>query len=114
VYVGTATETASKAVDAIREELRLLAADGLSDDDIIAGKSQLKGQITLALESASARMYRAAGVELYDEEYRSLDEVLALIDSIDRDSVASVCAEFFAPDSQTILSLGPGGMPIAA
>jgi predicted Zn-dependent peptidase len=114
VYVGTATETASKAVDAIREELRLLAADGLSDDDIIAGKSQLKGQITLALESASARMYRAAGVELYDEEYRSLDEVLALIDSIDRDSVASVCAEFFAPDSQTILSLGPGGIPIAA
>jgi len=114
VYVGTATDTASRAVDAIREELAQLSSDGLSVDDIAAGKSQLKGQITLSLESPSARMYRAAGVELYDEEYRSLDDVLALIDSIDRDSVGSVCAEFFSPDAQTILSLGPGETPLAA
>jgi predicted Zn-dependent peptidase len=52
-------------------------------------------------------MYRAAGVELYDEEFRSLDEVLALIDSIDRESVLAVCRDFFAPDLQTVVSLGP-------
>ena len=42
------------------------------------GKQQLKGQITLSLESVSSRMYRAASVELYGEPYRTLDELLAL------------------------------------
>ena len=52
-------------------------------------------------------MYRAAGVELYGEPYRPLDEVLALVDAIDEETVRSVCATFFAPDRQTVLSLGP-------
>jgi hypothetical protein len=56
-------------------------------------------------------MYRAAGVELYDEDFRSLDEVLALIDSIDRESVLAVCNDFFVPDLQTVVSLGPGAAP---
>jgi predicted Zn-dependent peptidase len=109
VYVGTGPDTAALATEAIVEELSRVAREGLPDDEIAAGKNQLKGQITLSLESVSSRMYRAAGVELYDEEFRSLDEVLALIDSIDRDSVVAVCRDFFAPEVQTIVSLGPGG-----
>ncbi len=107
IYVGTAPDTAGKAADAIREELALIAANGIPDDELMAGKSQLKGQITLSLESVSSRMYRAAGSELYDEEYRSLDELLAIVDGISRDTVMEVCREFFPPDSQTLVSLGP-------
>jgi predicted Zn-dependent peptidase len=107
VYVGTAPDTADQATEAINEELALLASEGLPDDELAAGKSQLKGQITLSLESVSSRMYRAAGVELYDEEYRSLDQLLALVDGIDSQTVREVCAEFFAPETQTIVSLGP-------
>jgi predicted Zn-dependent peptidase len=84
-----------------------LSANGLSDDDIAAGKSQLKGQITLSLESPTSRMYRAAGVELYSEPYRTLDEVLALVDAIDPQTVASLCKTYFAPARQTLVSLGP-------
>jgi predicted Zn-dependent peptidase len=107
IYVGTAPDTAAEAVEAIREELSRVASEGIPDDELAAGKSQLKGQITLSLESVSSRMYRAAGSELYDEEYRSLDELLALVDGISRDTVVEVCREFFAPDVQTIVSLGP-------
>ncbi len=52
-------------------------------DELAAGKSQLKGQITLSLESVSSRMYRAAAVELYNEPYKALDELLGEIDRID-------------------------------
>ncbi len=107
VYVGTAPETAEEATDAIREELQRLSTEGLPDDELAAGKSQLKGQITLSLESVSSRMYRAAGVELYDDEYRSLDQLLNLVEEISRETVMEVCNEFFAPDLQTIVSLGP-------
>jgi predicted Zn-dependent peptidase len=107
VYVATAPATAKQAVEAIQEELARVAREGLSEPDLASAKSQLKGQITLSLESPSSRMYRAAGTELYGEPYRTLDETLALIDGITPDEVASVSRDFFAPERQTILSLGP-------
>jgi predicted Zn-dependent peptidase len=107
VYVGTAPATAERAREAIREELSRLSSDSLTAEEIEAGKSQLKGQVTLSLESVSSRMYRAAGVALYDEPYRTLDEVLALIDAITPEEVASVSREFYGPEKQTMVSLGP-------
>ncbi len=107
IYVGTAPETAALATEAICDELEKISREGIPLDELTGGKSQLKGQITLSLESVSSRMYRAAGVEIYDEQYRTLDELLALVDAIDGDTVDEVCAEFFAPDAQTIVSLGP-------
>jgi predicted Zn-dependent peptidase len=107
VYVGTAPATAKLAVEAINEELARVAREGLPADELASAKSQLKGQLTLSLESPSSKMYRAAGTELYGEQYRTLDETLALIDAITLDDVAAVSAEFFAPERQTILSLGP-------
>jgi predicted Zn-dependent peptidase len=107
VYVGTAPATARAAVDAINEEMERLSANGLSEDDLVAGKSQLKGQITLSLESPTSRMYRAAGVELYREPYKTLDEVLALVDAIEVETVAEICKTYYPPSLQTLVSLGP-------
>lgn len=107
VYVGTTPDTARAAVDAINAELEKLSTEGMNEEDLTAGKSQLKGQITLSLESPTSRMYRAAGVELYGEPYRTLDEVLALIDAIDVGTVAGICRSFYAPARQTLVSLGP-------
>jgi len=107
VYVGTTPDSARAAVDAINEELERLSTESLSEEDITAGKSQLKGQITLSLESPTSRMYRAAGTELYGEPYRTLDELLALIDAIDAQTVADVCRTYYVPGRQTLVSLGP-------
>jgi predicted Zn-dependent peptidase len=108
VYVGTSRETARQALDAIEAELADVAANGLPPDELAMGKSQLKGQITLSLESVTSRMYRCAGVELYDEPFRTLDEMLALIDGVTAEQVADVAREFFDPTRQTVVSLGPG------
>ena len=107
MYVGTTPETARAAVDAINDEMETLAAKSLTADELAAGKSQLKGQITLSLESPTSRMYRAAGVELYDEPYRTLDEVLALVEAIDAETVASLCKSYYSPSQQTLVTLGP-------
>jgi predicted Zn-dependent peptidase len=112
VYVGTGPDTASQAADAVMEELDRLAREGLSAEELAAGKQQLKGQMTLSLESVSSRMYRAATFELYDEPFRPLDEALALVDAIGEDTVAAVCQSYFAPEAQTIISLGPAPVSI--
>jgi predicted Zn-dependent peptidase len=109
VYVATAPESAGEALEAIRHELQLVVDGGLPADEVAMGRQQLKGQVTLSLESVSSRMYRAASVELYDEPYRSLDEVLALIDAITVDDVARVARAYFDPARMTVVSLGPKG-----
>jgi predicted Zn-dependent peptidase len=107
VYVATAPNTADAALEAIEKELAEVAQRGMPAEELAQGKGQLKGQITLSLESPSSRMYRAAAVELYGEPHRSLDEMLALVDGIKGKTVRELAAEFFAPDRQTVLSLGP-------
>jgi predicted Zn-dependent peptidase len=107
VYVATHPSTAEQAVEVIREELAKLAAQGLEPDRLPEAKQQLKGQVTLSLESPSARMYRLATVALFGEPYRTIDQVLAEIDRVHPDQVAQVGHEFLNPDRQTEVWLGP-------
>lgn len=108
VYLATSPETAKLATDAVHEEMRAVAEQGFTAEEVAAGRGQLKGQITLSLESSSSRMYRAAATELYGEPYRPIDDVLSQIDATRDEEVAAMAAAFFVPELQTVLSLGPG------
>jgi predicted Zn-dependent peptidase len=107
VYVGTQPQTALQAAAAIREEYAKLAREGLRGDALAEAKQQTQGQLMLSLESPSARMYRLAGFSVYGEPYQSLDQVLATVAGLTEDAVAAVAAEFFDPDRQTVVWLGP-------
>ncbi|MEO8089688.1 MAG: pitrilysin family protein [Gemmatimonadales bacterium] len=107
VYVGTQPGTADRAVEAIRAEYARLAREGLPTTELANGKQQLKGQVMLSLESPAARMGRLAGFILHDDRYRPLDEMLREIDAVTSEEVAAVAGEFFAPERQTVVRLGP-------
>jgi predicted Zn-dependent peptidase len=107
VYVGTHPSKVQQALEAIREELAGFAANGLTPDRLAEAKQQLKGQVTLSLESTSARMYRLATIALFGEPYRTIDELLTQIDAITLGDVARVGKEFLDPDRQTTVALGP-------
>jgi predicted Zn-dependent peptidase len=107
VYVGTQPATADRAAEAIRGEYARLAGEGLSAEDLALGKQQLKGHVMLSLESPASRMSRLATMALHDEPYRPLDALLAEIDAVRAPDVAAIAAEFFAPDRQTVVRLGP-------
>ncbi|MEO7999478.1 MAG: pitrilysin family protein, partial [Gemmatimonadaceae bacterium] len=107
VYLASAPESAQEALDAVRAVLTDVATNGLPDADISAGKRQLRGQLVLSMESVSSRMYRAAASALYGEPVRTLEETMALVDAIDAETVAAVARDFFNPERQTLVSLGP-------
>lgn len=110
VYVATAPETAQQALDAVREVLFSVVADGLPHDELVAGRRQLRGQVVLSMEGVSSRMYRAATSALYNEPYRSVDELIALVEAIDGETVHALAREFFDPSRLTLVSLGPKGV----
>ena len=107
LYAGTRHDAARRVVDAIREELAVVARDGLPADDLAQIKSQVKGQIMLSLESPGARLYRLAGFVLHREPFTTLDELLSRIDRVTEAEVAESASEFFHPDRQCLLRLGP-------
>jgi predicted Zn-dependent peptidase len=106
VYVGTQPKTAAQAAAAIREEYAKLARAGLTGEGLAEAKQQTQGQLVLSLESPSARMYRLAGFAVHGEPYQSLDQVLGAVAGLTDEEMASVAAEFFAPERQTIVWLG--------
>ena len=107
VYVGTRPEWADKAADVIRAEYSKLAADGLTDEELADMKSQVKGQIVLSLEGTSSRLHRLAGTALYDEPFLSVDEVMKRVEAVTQDDVSALAAEYFDPQQQVVLRLGP-------
>lgn len=109
VYVGTRHDAAAQAMAVIREEMARLARDGLTAAELDDAKGQVKGQMVLALESSGARLQRLAGCALYDEPYLGLDELMARVDAVTRDDVAALAAEYFDPERQVVVCLGPGG-----
>ena len=109
VYVGTQPARAKEAAEAIGAEYARLAREGLKGLALEDAKQQTLGQLMLSLESPTARMYRLASTAVYGEPYRSLDEVLQAVAALRADEVSAMAAEFFAPERQTIVSLGPDG-----
>ena len=80
---------------------------GSTQDELADVKGQVKGHVVLSLESSSSRMHRLAGTELYDEPYLEIDEIMRRVDAVTLDDVHALAAEFFAPDCQVVMRLGP-------
>ncbi len=107
VYVGTSHRTAGQAEEVLREEMARLAREGLDADELADSKGQVKGQLVLSLETTGARLQRLAGFALHEEPFLTLDEVMARVEAVTLDEVAEVAAEYFDPERQVVLRLGP-------
>jgi predicted Zn-dependent peptidase len=107
VYVGTRPEWADRAADVIKAEMRSLCDNGLTTDELADMKSQVKGQIVLSLEGSGSRLHRLAGTALYDEPYLSVDEIMSRVEAVTHDDINALAKEYFDPDRQVVLRLGP-------
>ncbi len=105
-YVATRPESAAAAHNALFSELATIAVDGITIEELEDTRTQLKGQILISLESPGARMNRLAGVALYDQPYRTLDEVASRIDMVSLDQCKEAAC-YFDPTRLATLELAP-------
>jgi predicted Zn-dependent peptidase len=107
VYVGTRPGTAHKAATAVRDELARVATEGLPGSELDQIKQQTKGQVMLSLESTGSRLHRLASFALHDEPFIGLDALLEKIDAVSGEDIRRVAGEYFHPERQLELRLGP-------
>ncbi|HSE72765.1 MAG TPA: pitrilysin family protein [Nocardioidaceae bacterium] len=106
VAVGCLPTKTDEVLSVVRTELRRMAEDGITDEELERGKGQLRGGLVLSLEDSGSRMSRIAKAELLYDELPSLDEVIDRIDAVTLDDVRLLAKELF-DQPETLAIVGP-------
>jgi predicted Zn-dependent peptidase len=96
LYAGCSPKRAGQVAELMLDELRKLAADGISDDELRRALGQLGGASALALEDSDTRMSRLGRSELTLGEFVDLDEGLRRLSLVTRDGVRELATELVA------------------
>jgi predicted Zn-dependent peptidase len=106
VYAGCLPKKIDDVLEIARDQLALVARDGITEDELARGKGQVRGGLVLGLEDTGSRMSRIGKAELLAGELWSTAEVLAAIDAVTVESVREIAAELLDV-SPTLAVIGP-------
>ncbi len=107
VYVGTREENLGPCLEIVAEQIADIAAGSLRPNELERAKENLKGRITLSMESTSNRMSRLGKSLITDTELLSFDRIIAEIDAVEPEGVAELAALLLAPDRLSASGIGP-------
>ncbi|WP_285116220.1 pitrilysin family protein [Leifsonia sp. fls2-241-R2A-40a] len=93
LYAGCAPAKARQVTELMLEELRRLAADGVTPDELRRAVGQLSGGAALALEDSDTRMSRLGRAEITLGEFADLDESLRRLHLVTADDVRELAAD---------------------
>jgi predicted Zn-dependent peptidase len=87
LYAGCAPAKAAQVSDLMLSELRRIADDGVSAEEIVRAVGQLSGSAALALEDSDVRMSRLGRAEITMGEFTDLDESLRRLGLVSAEEV---------------------------
>jgi len=110
IFMGVPPQKAASCLDLVREEMRALAREGITEKELEAAKAQFKGSLTIGLESMSVRMARNARGQIYFGDPVPVDEVLRRVESRTVETVSETAERLgIGDDDFALVSIGPGG-----
>jgi len=115
IYAGTSQQHAETVLDIIHDEIRSFIAHGITDDEFLKTREQIKGNYVLSQESASARMNALGRRMLLHGDTQTEDEIIKKIDAIQREAVnalinttlSSACAAALVGRGADSLDMNP-------
>ncbi len=99
VYVGTDRNRIDDVVGLVMQELERIRREKLDDELLARIKTQLKGNLMLGLESTSSRMSRLGKMEVYVNDFISLDDIVNKINQVTSEQVLEVAEELLKPEN---------------
>lgn len=107
VRAGLDASRLTLAGKVIVNELRKMAAKGVTDDELRKAKDHVKGAFKLRLEDSSDRAEFVGRQELFYGHVEEIDERLAKFDAVRRTDVARVAEEMLNWKMLTVAAVGP-------
>ena len=106
VYAGTSLESTEEVVELITQELKKLAAGGMTSAELERTQGQLVGSTMLGLESTDSWMSHIARNEIYFGKSITTEEICQRIRAVSRDDVVELANDLFRSDGRTLTLLG--------
>ncbi len=107
VYAGTMPEHARTVRALVEEQLGLLVAEAITDEELEIAIGYLTGSYEMGLEDSGARMSRLGGMLITTGMLRPVDEQLARWRAVDHDAVRRVLDRVYGAGTTLAVSLGP-------
>jgi predicted Zn-dependent peptidase len=106
MYAGCTPGREGAVSELMLAELRRIASDGITADELRRAQGQLSGSAALALEDSDTRMSRLARSELTMAEFVDLDESVRRLQAVTTEAVQQL-AQFLAEQPASIAAVGP-------
>ncbi|MCI8348123.1 MAG: insulinase family protein [Firmicutes bacterium] len=90
IYVGVSHDKVAAAIDGIKEELDVLAAKGVSDEELSMSKEQLKSSYIFGQENVASRMFAIGKNLLLLGKVFTAEEVLKGIEEVSHESINAI------------------------
>ena len=103
---GTSPQTAELVVSLIRQEMDLIRKDGISAEELMRAKEQVRGSLYMGLESVSNRMNRIGRNLLLLDRIISPEETMEKVDEVVREEIPAL-AEYLFEGPQVLATIGP-------
>jgi len=96
VFAGCLPSKVDEVLALCRDQLDQVSTAGITDEELVRAKGQLRSSLVLGLEDTSSRMSRIGKSEIATGELLSIDELLARIAAVTPDDVRDVAATLLA------------------
>jgi predicted Zn-dependent peptidase len=106
VYAGTAPTHAREVLDLIESEFDRVAEAGITEAELEAARSHVRGAMALGLEDSGARMSRIGHSQLVHGRVLTLDEVEQRLAGLTLDQINAVAARWLS-GTRTTACVGP-------
>ncbi|MBN1120977.1 MAG: insulinase family protein [Anaerolineae bacterium] len=107
VIAGVAPEKVEQAVETIREEIRRIVDEPVSDEELAENRAYFKGQLVLSLETNEGVAESIKLMEMHDLGLDYLCRYAAMIDAITIEQIQKAAANYLDPDAYALAVAGP-------
>ena len=107
IYAGVNTKSRDLAVKAICETVKKFKKDGITEQEYLRGKEQIKSAFIFGQESNSALMQLYGRRLLFTGKAEDVKERIAKIEGVTKDKVSEAIEEFFDLKKASTATVGP-------
>jgi len=106
VYAGTSPEQTSEVLGLVAREMREVAANGVTADELELAKQQARASLLLSLEDSASRAAALAQCEMVHGRQISTDETLEKLDAVSLEDCAYIANEYFLTEKLAFAAIG--------
>jgi predicted Zn-dependent peptidase len=106
IYSASSAKNVKKILRLITGEIDDIRKNGIKPEELERARENMKGNIVLAVEDISSRMFRLGKTLLFDKKVLTIDQILKKIDLITVNDLNNVAQKYFDPETLSTIILG--------